>query len=202
MTRHIKADDFNDRLSLSLTKSASRKTGSTMDGMNGFDLAVYAGLAVAVVSGFGTGLVRSGVTILAYIVAMPIAVWVMSYVPPLDGDSHSPLMQNWGFFLGAFLFIGMALGKLARVTVDEAIGSEAGLLDRFGGAALGAVRVGLVATSVVLVFDQIVPADREPGFLKGSQLRPVFSAAGQKGFRSLPPEVAATIDRLKRNQHI
>lgn len=173
-----------------------------MNGMNGFDLAVYAGLAIAVFSGFSTGLVRSGVTILAYIAAMPIAVWVMSYVPPLDGDSHSPLMQNWGFFLGAFLFIGMALGKLARITVDEAIGSEAGLLDRFGGAALGAVRVALVATSVVLVFDQIVPADREPGFLKGSQLRPVFSAAGQKGFRSLPPEVAATIDRLKRNQHI
>ncbi|MBV9461732.1 MAG: CvpA family protein, partial [Bradyrhizobium sp.] len=32
--------------------------------MNGFDLAVYAGLLVAVVSGFSTGLVRSGVTIL------------------------------------------------------------------------------------------------------------------------------------------
>jgi membrane protein required for colicin V production len=174
-----------------------------MDGMNGFDLAVYAGLLIAVVSGFSTGLVRSGVTILAYIVAMPIAVWVMSYVPPLDGsNSHSPLMQNWGFFLGAFLFIGMALGKLARITVDEAIGSEAGLIDRLGGAALGAVRVALVATSVVLVFDQIVPADREPAFLKGSQLRPVFSAAGQRGFRSLPPEVAAAIDRLKHNQRI
>jgi membrane protein required for colicin V production len=111
-------------------------------------------------------------------------------------------MQNWGFFLGAFLIIGMALGKLARITVDEAIGSEAGLLDRFGGAALGAVRVALVATSVVLVFDQLIPTDRQPAFLKGSQLRPIFSAAGQKGFRSLPPEVASTIDRLKRDQHI
>jgi membrane protein required for colicin V production len=173
-----------------------------MGGMNGFDLAVFAGLAIAMASGFSTGLVRSGVTILAYIVAMPIAVWVMSYVPPLDGDHPSLLMHNWGFFLGAFLIIGMALGKLARITVDEAIGSEAGLLDRFGGAALGAVRVALVATSVVLVFDKIIPADREPGFLKGSQLRPIFSAAGQKGFRSLPPELAATIDRLKRNQRI
>ena len=173
-----------------------------MGGMNGFDLAVYAGLVIAVISGFSTGLVRSGVTILAYVVAMPIAVWVMSFVPPLNGSNQSPLMQNWGFFLGAFLIIGMLLGKLARVTVDEAIGSEAGLLDRFGGAALGAVRVALVATSVVLVFDKIIPADREPAFLKGSQLRPVFSAAGQRGFRSLPPEFAATIDRLKRDQHI
>ena len=150
--------------------------------MNGFDLAVYAGLAIAVISGFSTGLVRSGVTILAYLVAMPITVWVMSFVPASGGSASSPLMPNWGLFPGSFLLIGMALGKLARITVDEAIGSEAGIVDRFGGAALGAVR--------------------EPAFLKGSQLRPIFSAAGQKGFRSLPPDVAATINRLKREQHI
>jgi membrane protein required for colicin V production len=126
----------------------------------------------------------------------------MSYVPPLDGDNHSPVMQNWGFFLGAFLIIGMALGKLARITVDEAIGPEAGIIDRLGGAALGAVRVALVATSVVLVFDQLIPADRQPAFLEGSQLRPIFSAAAQKGFRSLPPDVAAAIDRLKHERRI
>jgi membrane protein required for colicin V production len=173
-----------------------------MGGMNAFDLAVYAGLLIAMVSGFSTGLVRSGVTILAYLVAMPIAVSVMSAVPPLDATTNSPLMQNWGFFLGAFLIIGIVLGKLARITVDEAIGREAGIVDRLGGAVLGAVRVALVATSVVLVFDRLIPADRQPPFLKGSQLRPIFSAAGQKGFRSLPPEVAATIDRLKHERHI
>ena len=176
--------------------------GRTMGGMNGFDLAVYVGLLIAMVSGFSTGLVRSGVTILAYLVAMPIAVWVMSLVPASSGNANSPLMQNWGFFLGAFLIIGMVLGKLARITVDEAIGSEAGIVDRLGGAALGAARVALVATSVVLVFDQLIPADRQPAFLKGSQLRPIFSAAGQKGFRSLPPDVAAAIDRLKHERRI
>lgn len=170
--------------------------------MNGFDLAVYAGLLIAMVSGFSTGLVRSGVTILAYLVAMPIAVSVMSFVPHLENDANSPMMQNWGFFLGSFLIIGMALGKLARITVDEAIGPEAGIIDRLGGAALGAVRVALVATSVVLVFDQLIPADRQPAFLEGSQLRPIFSAAAQKGFRSLPPDVAAAIDRLKHERRI
>ena len=170
--------------------------------MNGFDLAVYAGLLIAVVSGFSTGLVRSGVTILAYIVAMPIAVWVMSFVPPLTENANSPLMQNAGFFLGAFLVIGMVLGKLARIPVDEAIGTDIGLVDRFGGAALGAVRVGLVATSVVLVFDRLIPSYRQPAFLQDSQLRPFFSAMGQKGVRALPPELTATIERLKRERHI
>jgi hypothetical protein len=29
-----------------------------------------------------------------------------------------------------------------------------------------------------------------------------LSAAGQRGFRSLPPEVAATIDQLKKDRRI
>jgi membrane protein required for colicin V production len=171
--------------------------------MNSFDIAVYVGLIIAAVAGFNTGLLRSAITILAYLFAMPIAVWAMSIASSqTDAGPASPLMQNWVLFFAAFLVIGMVLGKLARMALDEAIGPEAGIADRLGGAALGAVRVGLVATTLVLVFDQIVPSDRQPAFLTGSQLRPLFSAAGQRGFRSLPPDVASVIDRLKKAQRI
>jgi len=170
--------------------------------MNTFDIAVYLGLIIAVVTGFNTGLLRSAITIVAYVVAMPITAWVMSYVPPLTENTNSPLMQNAGFFLGAFLLIGMVLGKLARIPIDEAIGTDIGVVDRLGGAALGAVRVGLVATSIVLAFDQLIPSYRQPAFLQDSQLRPIFSAAAQKGVRALPPELTATIERLKRERHI
>jgi membrane protein required for colicin V production len=91
----------------------------------------------------------------------------------------------------------MVLGKFARIMVNEAIGDDPGIADRLGGAALGALRVGLIATSVVLVFDRIVPVGREPSFLEGSQLRPLFSEVGKRGFRSLPREAAAAIDRLR-----
>jgi membrane protein required for colicin V production len=165
--------------------------------MNKFDIAVYAGLLVAVLAGFRTGLLRSALTIVAYVLAMPIAVWLMSYVPPLDEGYRSPLPCNVGFLFGAFLVIGFVLGKFARMMVDDAVGDEPGLLDRFGGAALGAVRVALVATSVVLVFDRVIPVGREPAFLEGSQLRPIFSSLGQRGFRSLPSEAVAAIDRLR-----
>jgi membrane protein required for colicin V production len=53
-----------------------------------------------------------------------------------------------------------------------------------------------------VVFDQFVPLGRQPAFLNGSQLRPLLSAAGQKGFRALPPDVAAVIDRLKQERRI
>jgi membrane protein required for colicin V production len=105
------------------------------------------------------------------------------------------------WFFGIFLVVGMLLGHLGRSALDDAVG-EAGFGDRLGGAALGALRVGLVATTLVLVFDQLVPTNRQPPFLVGSQLRPLFSAVGQMGFKSLPPEAAAAIDRIKRERRI
>jgi membrane protein required for colicin V production len=146
---------------------------------------------------------RSAITILAYLVAMPIAVAATALLAPqIGGRLGAPLLQNSLLFFGAFLFTGMVLGKVARVALDDTIGSEAGIGDRLGGAVLGAVRVGLVAITLVLVFDQLVSADRQPTFLTGSQLRPLLSTAGQKGFRSLPPDVAATVNRLKQEQRI
>ena len=170
--------------------------------MNSFDAVVYLGLVVAVVTGFNAGLLRSAVTILAYLIAMPIAVWITSLISPqIDGKPDSLWAQHSLLFL-VFLIAGIALGKLMRMALDETIGSEAGIGDRLAGAALGAVRVGLVAITLVLIFDQLVPADRQPAFLTGSHLRPLLSIAGQKGFKSLPPDVTATIDRLKKDRRI
>ncbi len=171
--------------------------------MKSFDAVVYLALAVAVVTGFNSGLLRSLVTILAYLFAMPIAAAILSLLSPnLVAIPGAPVAQNSIAFFVVFLITGMALGKVARMALDEAIGSDAGVADRLAGAALGAVRVGLVAITMVLIFDQLVPADRQPAYLQGSRLRPLLSVAGQSGFRSLPPEIAAYIDRLKQDRHI
>jgi membrane protein required for colicin V production len=169
--------------------------------MNSFDAAIFIGLLIATVTGFNAGLLRSGVTILAYLIAMPITVWAMSMLYRSSGIELS-LTQNSPFFFGIFLVIGLLLGKFMRMAVDDAIGPSASIGDRLGGAALGVVRVGLVAMTLVLVFDQLVPADRQPAFLNGSQLRPLLSEVGQRSFKSLPPDVAAMIDRFKRERRI
>jgi membrane protein required for colicin V production len=171
--------------------------------MNSFDAVVYLGLVIAVVTGFNAGLLRSAVTILAYLIAMPIAVWVMSLVSPgMDGKPGAPPTQNSLLLFGTFLIAGMVLGKLMRMALDETIGPQAGIGDRLAGAALGAVRVGLVAITLVLIFDSLVPPDRQPAYLAGSQLRPLLSVAGQRGIKSLPPDVVAYIDRLKKDRRI
>src|SRR6202040_3006831 len=126
--------------------------------MNSFDAVVCVATIAAMTMGFNAGLLRSAVTILAYLAAMPIAVWVTSLVPHDAGGMA--LMQNPLPFFGTFLAAGIVLGKLMRMVVDETIGTGSGIAGRLGGAVLGAVRVGLVAVSLVVIFDRLVPADR------------------------------------------
>jgi membrane protein required for colicin V production len=167
--------------------------------INGFDAAVLLGLSVAVIVGFNLGLLRSALTIFAYLIAMPIAVWVTSLIAPgLDGTASAPMLRHSLLFFAAFLVAGSGLGRLMRLALDDSIGAKACLADRLAGGALGAVRLGLVAVTMVLVFDQLVPSDRQPAFLAGSRLRPLLSALGQREFRSLPPELVVTINRLKQ----
>ena len=176
--------------------------------MNSFDAAVYLVLLFALVTGFNTGLLRSAITILAYLIAMPIAMMATSLLAPQIGGKFGSdfgpalgpaLAQNSMLFFGIFLISGMLLGQVGRLALDDATGAPS-LVDRIGGATLGTVRVGLIATTLVLVFDQFVPAGFQPAFLTGSQLRPLFSTAGQLGLKSLPPDLAATIARLKQAQ--
>jgi membrane protein required for colicin V production len=171
--------------------------------MNSFDVVVCAGLIFASVIGFNAGFLRSAVTILGYLIAMPIAVWAMSLMSVRIGDNPvAAFTQNSLVFFAVFLVAGIVLGKMLRMAVDDMIGPEAGIGDKLAGAALGAVRVGLVAVTLVLIFDRLVPPHLQPGYLTGSQLRPLLSLAGQRGFKSLPPDVAVYIDRLKRDRHI
>jgi membrane protein required for colicin V production len=171
--------------------------------MNSFDIAVTLALVVAAIAGFNAGLLRSAVTILAYLIGMPLAIWLMSLLSTqIDIATSAPLAQHTLTFFAVFLITGMVLGKFARMAIDDAIGSEPGIGDRLLGALLGAARIGLVAITLVAVFDQLIPADRQPAYLAGSQLRPLLSMAGQRGIRSLPPDVASYIDRLKRARQI
>jgi membrane protein required for colicin V production len=64
------------------------------------------------------------------------------------------------------------------------------------------IRVGLIAVTLVLVFDRMIPPGRDPAFLAGSYLRPMLSMAGQMGLKSLPPETAAFIDQIRSRRQI
>jgi len=171
--------------------------------MNIFDVLVYFALLAAIALGFKSGLLRSGVTILGYLIAMPLAVWIDQAVAPRIAATAPLASAQVSLTLFAiFLACGIVLAGLLRLAVNDLIGPQIGWGDRIGGAALGAVRVFLIAVTLVLIFDQLIPPNAQPPFLVGSQLRPMLSKAGQIGFKSLPPEAAAYIEDIKRTRRI
>jgi membrane protein required for colicin V production len=169
--------------------------------MNIFDIAIYAGLLIAVVGGFHVGLLRSAATIVGYLIAMPVAVWIAGLISP-QRSAETSLLEGPSLLFIVFLVAGIMFGKLLRMVVDEITGTDVGLLDRLAGALLGAVRLFLVAITMVLIVDQLMPANRQPAFLNQSSLRPTLSWAAAQGIKSLPPDIVAYIDRLKRQYRL
>jgi membrane protein required for colicin V production len=164
-----------------------------------FDLVVYAFLALAVVLGYSSGMLRSMATIIGYVIAAPIAVGTAPAVSYFLATRFNMSSAYSSVVLALILVVtGIIFGALLRRAVNELIGPDVSIPDRIAGAALGAVRIGLVAVLIVVIFDRIIPANRQPGFLVQSKLRPYLSAAGQTGVKSLPPGIADYIDRLKR----
>lgn len=169
--------------------------------MNTFDIVVSAVAIVAMITGFRTGLIRSMATILGYISAAPLAIVGTSVIAPIIAGQTTPTAtQNSVVFFALFIGAGLILGSLLRLSVDEIVGPVRSLPDRITGSILGVVRTALIAVTIVLVFDRIIPPGRDPAYLVGSKLRPLLSQAGQRGLKSLPPETTAYIDQLKRNQ--
>jgi membrane protein required for colicin V production len=171
--------------------------------LNIFDAVIYVCVVLAVVMGFNAGLLRSLATIIGYLAAMPIAVGATPYLSGiLTSQLRMPPAQNWVVLFTIFFVVGFLLSAALRMAVSELVGARVSLPDRLAGAILGAVRIGLLAVLMVVIFDRIIPASREPAFLAGSQLRPMLSAAGRQGLKSLPPEAVDYIDRLKRERGI
>ena len=169
--------------------------------MNPFDVVVSAAVILGAVLGFMSGLVRSLATILAYLIAAPLAVAMAPTIAPLlVGNATLPSDIAWLPLFAIFVVTGVILGVLFRHGTNEFVGTEPPLIDRIGGALLGTVRILLVAVLIVVIFDRIIPADRQPPYLIGSKLRPYLSAAGQTGVAALPPDAEAYIDRLKRER--
>lgn len=169
--------------------------------MNTFDAIVTAVLFGGVLIGFMSGLLRSLAAILAYLIAAPAAVALTPRLTTLIfGKSDVSPDETWIALFVVFLGLGLLVSVLLRGIVNELAGDEISPFDRLAGGLLGGLRILLVAVLIVIVFDRLIPADRQPAFLVGSQLRPYLSAAGQKGLQTLPPDIADYIDRVKRDR--
>jgi len=98
------------------------------------------------------------------------------------GKFTSPLAQNSMLFFAIFLVAGMVLGKLARMALDDTIGSEAGIGDRSRRRGAGSPCASASSLVTLVLIFRPDRAGRPPAaFLTGSQLRPLLVGRGPKG---------------------
>jgi len=179
--------------------------------LNAFDIGLLLAAAVSGVAGFRAGLIRSLASILGYLSAAPVAVALSSRISAAIGGQPAPQAaalgqdawpQDLGLFLVVFLAAGLVVGAVLRFAAQDLFGHDIHPADRVAGAFLGALRIALVAVAVIVVFDRVLPDERQPELLRASRLKPTLSLCGRLGLRSLPPELAAQIDQLKRDRRI
>jgi membrane protein required for colicin V production len=172
--------------------------------MNHFDAAVLIVVLILAILGFRAGLLRSLADILGFVIAAPLAVALTPYFSPAAAGrtavASSPFGTGSLMFFGLFLIGGLLLAQLMRQMVAGLAGDDIPLFDRCAGLVLGPTRAFLVAVTIVLIFDRIIPSGYDPEFLRGSKTRPWLSLAAQRGLKSLPPETTDYIDRLKRER--
>ena len=168
--------------------------------MNPFDAVVTAAVILGVVLGFMSGCCAAWRQSLAISSPRRLPLRLRPRIVPLRrATRHCP-----GQCVAAAVSIsraGVDLGALFRNGVDEFIDAMSALFDRVAGAVLGAVRILLVAVLIVVVFDRIIPADRQPPFCSARSCGPICQRAGQKGLQShCRPTSTRYIDRLKRER--
>ena len=166
-----------------------------------FDAVIYAFGALAFLMGFNSGLLRSLATIIGYVIAAPVALAV-GPAATLFLAQHYEIPPAYNVAVTAVILVaaGMLFSVLLRRVLNDAVGTQIGLVDRAAGALLGAARIALVAVMIAVIFDRIITPGRQPEWLKDSQLYPKLSAAGQVGVKALPPEAIGYIDRLKKER--
>ncbi len=110
--------------------------------MNPFDAVVLGVALVGLVTGYSAGLLRSLATILAYVIAAPVALAIAPTIVnwlnarALLPADKAPLLLSLVPFI-ALIVIGVLLGALMRGAVGSVTGGRTIFIDRVLGALLG-----------------------------------------------------------------
>jgi membrane protein required for colicin V production len=146
--------------------------------MNWLDIFLGATIAISTAAGFARGFLRIGIGLAATVLAFVAASWLYAdagawAIPYTSSRGVANLVGYLLVFTG-ILIAGSIAGRIAA-KVFKWIGLS--WLDRLGGAALGALRGGLIALIVVLAVAAFLPGSPPPA-LQGSRVAPhVLEAA-------------------------
>ena len=162
-----------------------------------FDFIVVLVLIVSGLIGFIRGAAREVVTVLAFILAVVVAVIGLRVTGPLARHAiHPNVLANAVAILVVFAaayILMRALGlKLAQSIHHTEVLS---VFDRTIGVGFGLVRALVLLGMFYVIFNAATPAEREPSWIKDAAFYPLTGAAGHM-LMALAPKGSAVADKV------
>lgn len=165
--------------------------------MTPFDLIAVLVLGVSALVGFVRGATREMMTVVAFVLAVLIAVFSLRFVGPVFRHSiHPDWLGNAAavivVFIAAYIVIRLLGGALTRgIHNTQALGTA----DRVIGVGFGLVRAMVLLGVFYLVFNAATPPERVPHWISGAALYPLAGASAQV-MTALAPQGSAVAGKV------
>lgn len=162
-----------------------------------FDLIAVLILGVSALVGFVRGATREMMTVLAFILAVLIAVFALRFVGPVFRHSvHPDWLANAlaiiVVFIAAYIVVRL-LGTLLTRGIHKT--ETLGTADRVIGVGFGLVRAMVLLGVFYLVFNAATPPERVPRWISGAALYPLAGVSA-KIMTALAPQGSAVAGKV------
>ena len=146
---------------------------------------IFISAVLAMMRGFTREVLAIGswlaAAIVAYLFYKPLLPYVQQYI------SHP--MVSLAIAIGAVFIVTLIVVSIITVRVSDFIlDSRIGALDRTLGFLFGAARGALICVIGYIFFGWLVPADKQPEWVKASRSRPYLESSGNSLMALLPAD--------------
>ena len=162
-----------------------------------FDLIAILIILVSGTVGYVRGAAREVITVLAFILAVVVAVIGLRVSGPIARHAiHPGFLANAVAILVVFAAVYMLLRLLGSGFTRRLHEAESfGALDKLVGVGFGLLRALVLLGVFYLVFNAATPSERMPHWIKGGVLYPLSAASGHV-LMALAPKGSAVADKV------
>lgn len=162
-----------------------------------FDLIVILVLAISAIVGFVRGATRELVAVVAFVLAVFIAVFALRFTAPLALEIVPAVWMAKGIallvgFVASYILLRLLGSAMTRRIHDVA---ALGTFDRTIGLGFGLVRALVVLGLFNLFFHAITPADRTPAWVTEAKTYPLTATCARM-LTALAPKGFAVADKV------
>jgi membrane protein required for colicin V production len=162
-----------------------------------FDLIALAILAISALIGFARGALRELTTVVAFVLAVAIALIALRLTGPLARHwLHPAWVGNVTALLSGFLvsYIAIRIGGAGLTRGIHDVGTL-GAIDRVAGVGIGLIRGFVILGVFQMVFSAATPRERMPPWISHAALYPAAADTAQ-ALKALEPEGLALAGKL------